>query len=148
MHSHLSKGNKTSNNCYLLTSSGTCCTTLLNNSYIWHRRFGHVSHKNLDETIVADVVLGIPKIKIDFEKVCGPCQIGKYIRMSHKMVQHPSTTRVLELLHMDLMGPMQIESLGGKMEHMSKFDVKSYDDIFMGYSPNSRAYRYLIEGQN
>ena len=29
-------------------------------------------------------------------------------------MQHPSTTRVLELLHMDLMGPMKVESLGGK----------------------------------
>ena len=35
--------------------------------------------------------------------------------MSHKMVQHPSTIRVLELLHMDLIGPMQVESIGGKM---------------------------------
>ena len=28
------KGKRSSNNCYLLTSSGTCCTTLLNNSDI------------------------------------------------------------------------------------------------------------------
>ena len=34
--------------------------------------------------------------------------------MSHKMMQHPSTTMVLELLHMDLMRLMQVESLGGK----------------------------------
>ena len=34
--------------------------------------------------------------------------------MSHKMMQHPSTKRFLELLHMDLLGQMQMESLGGK----------------------------------
>ena len=34
--------------------------------------------------------------------------------MSHKKLQHLTTTKVLELLHMDLMGPMQVESLGGK----------------------------------
>ena len=34
--------------------------------------------------------------------------------MSHQKVQHLTTTKVLELLHMDLMGPMQVESLGGK----------------------------------
>jgi hypothetical protein len=34
--------------------------------------------------------------------------------MSHPKLQHPVTSRVLELLHMDLMGPMQFESLGGK----------------------------------
>ena len=53
-------------------------------------------------------------MKIDLEKVCGPSQISKKIWMSHEMMQHPSTTRVLELLHMDLMGPVQVESLGGK----------------------------------
>ena len=30
------------------------------------------------------------------------------------MTQHMTTTRILELLHMDLIRPMQVESLGGK----------------------------------
>ena len=34
--------------------------------------------------------------------------------MSHKVLQYLVTTRVLELLHMDLMGPMHIESIGKK----------------------------------
>ena len=54
-------------------------------------------------------------MKIDLEKVCGSCQIEKQIPMSHKMKQHCSTIRVLELLHMDLMGPMQIKSIGEKL---------------------------------
>ena len=53
-------------------------------------------------------------MEIDLEKVYNPCQIRKQIRMSHKMMQHPSTTRVLELLHMYLMRLMQVEILGGK----------------------------------
>ncbi|WJX32971.1 hypothetical protein P8452_21231 [Trifolium repens] len=35
--------------------------------------------------------------------------------MSHPMLEHQVTSRPLELLHMDLMGPMQVESLGGKI---------------------------------
>ena len=50
-------------------------------------------------------------MKIIPEKVCGPFQIGKHIQKSNKMMQHPSTTRVLKHLHMDLMGPMQVERL-------------------------------------
>ena len=71
-------------------------------------------------------------MKIDLEKVYGPCQIGKQIIMSHKMVKHPSTTRVLELLHMDLIGPRQFESIGGKMyvfvcaDDYSRFSWVSY----------------------
>ena len=34
--------------------------------------------------------------------------------MSHKKIQHLTMSRGLELLHMDLMGPMQVKSLGGK----------------------------------
>ncbi|MCI60082.1 gag-pol polyprotein, partial [Trifolium medium] len=34
--------------------------------------------------------------------------------MSHQKLQHLVTSKVLELLRMDLMGPMQVESLGGK----------------------------------
>ena len=53
-------------------------------------------------------------MKIDEGKIGGECQIGKQIRMSHQKLRHDTTTKVLELLHMDLMGPMQVESLGGK----------------------------------
>ena len=34
--------------------------------------------------------------------------------MSHHKIQHLTTSKVLELLHMDLMEPIQVESLGGK----------------------------------
>ena len=34
--------------------------------------------------------------------------------MSHPRLEHQTTSQVLELLHMDLMGPMQVESIGGK----------------------------------
>ena len=73
------EGKRSSNNCYLFTCLGTCCTTLLNNSYIWHRILGHISHKSFSETIAVDVVMVILKMEIDLEKVCGPCQIRKQI---------------------------------------------------------------------
>ena len=60
------------------------------------------------------VITGIPELKIVEGKICGECQIGKQVKKSHKMVQHITTSRVLELLSMDLMGPMQVESVTGK----------------------------------
>ncbi|GAA0160085.1 transmembrane signal receptor [Lithospermum erythrorhizon] len=48
------------------------------------------------------------------EKTCGECQVGKQTKVSHQLLQQVVTTRILELLHMDLMGPMQVESVGGK----------------------------------
>ena len=40
------EGERSSDNCYLLACSRICCTTLLNNSDIWHKRLNHISHKN------------------------------------------------------------------------------------------------------
>ena len=41
-------------------------------------------------------------------------KIGKQVQKLHKMVPHLTTARVLEIPHMDLLGPMQTESLSGK----------------------------------
>ena len=48
--------------------------------------------------------------------------------MLHKVIQHMSTARIFELLHMDLMGPMQTESLRGKSYGFV------YVDVFSRYS--------------
>ena len=67
------KGKRSPDNCYLLTLSGTCCSTLMNNSDIWHRRLGNISSRSLSETIAADVDMVIPKMKADPGKICGSC---------------------------------------------------------------------------
>jgi hypothetical protein len=64
----------------------------------------------MKKAISAEAVKGLPKLKIDVDNICGECQIGKQTRMSHPNLQHQVTYRALELLHMDLMGPMQVES--------------------------------------
>ena len=58
-------------------------------------------------------------------RICGSCQSGKQQRASHKVIQDKATSKVLQLLHMDLMGPMQVESLAGK-----KYAFVCVDDIF------------------
>ena len=40
--------------------------------------------------------------------------MGKQTKASHQKVNVIATSRYLELLHVDLMGPTRIESLGGK----------------------------------
>jgi hypothetical protein len=46
--------------------------------------------------------------------VCGPCQLGKQTRAAHTKTLGILTSRNLELLHMDLMGPTKTTSLGGR----------------------------------
>ncbi|PNY15185.1 putative LRR receptor-like protein kinase, partial [Trifolium pratense] len=44
---------------------------------------------------------------------------GNQTKVGHPRIQHQTTSRALELLHMDLMGPMQTESLGGIQHEFS-----------------------------
>ena len=53
---------------------------------------------------------------------CGACQMGKQTKASHHKVNVIATSRCLELLHVDLMGPTRTESLGGKRYIMVIFD--------------------------
>ena len=53
-------------------------------------------------------------MKVSKERVCGPCQLGKQHKASHPTINRLLTSRVLELMHVDLMGPMQNESISGK----------------------------------
>ena len=46
--------------------------------------------------------------------MCGPCQLGKQTRTTHQATLTTTTSRPLELLHVDLIGPTRIESLEGK----------------------------------
>ncbi|KAI3747413.1 hypothetical protein L6452_09869 [Arctium lappa] len=50
----------------------------------------------------------------DGEELLVACEKGKMKRAPHKPKPEPSTNAPLELLHMDLCGPMRTQSLGGK----------------------------------
>ncbi|MCI76046.1 gag-pol polyprotein, partial [Trifolium medium] len=68
----------------------------------------------MKKVIAEEAIRGLPKLRIEEGKICGECQIGKQTKVVHPRLQHQVSSRTLELLHMDLMGPMQTESLGGK----------------------------------
>jgi hypothetical protein len=61
-----------------------------------------------------EIVKDLPKIEKTGKGVCGPCQLGKQTRAAHKKTSSMLTSRNLELLHMDLMGPTKTASLGGR----------------------------------
>jgi len=61
-----------------------------------------------------DLVVGLPTIKYNDGKVCDACAKGKQVKNSFKSKKIVSTSRPLELLHIDLCGPMRIMSRGGK----------------------------------
>jgi len=107
---------------------------------LWHQRLGHLHLKGMKKALSSEAIRGLPDLKIVEGSICGECQIGKQTRMSHPRLEHQATSKVLELLHMDLMGPMQVKSIGGKMyvlvvvDDFSRFTLVNFirekSDIF------------------
>jgi transposase InsO family protein len=60
-----------------------------------------------------DLVLGLKDVKFEKDKLCSACQAEKHVANSHPNKSTMSTTRPLELLHMDLFGPTTYRSIGG-----------------------------------
>ena len=77
-------------------------------SWLWHRTFGHTSMSIISKISKNDLVNGLPKLKFEKDKVCDSCQMGKQTRVSFKSITMISTTRPLQLLHIDSFGPFEL----------------------------------------
>ena len=69
--------------------------------------------EHLNKLISKDLVIGLPKLKFEKDRLCDVCQKGKQVRISFKSENIVSTTQHLQLLHMDLFGPSRTISFGG-----------------------------------
>ncbi|GJW75194.1 integrase, catalytic region, zinc finger, CCHC-type containing protein [Tanacetum coccineum] len=97
-----------------------------------------------------DLVTGLLKFKYHKEHLCPSCEKGKSKRASHPPKPVPNSKQRLHLLHMDLCGPMRVESINGKRalcypkndhEDIRKLGAKVNIGFFIGYSADSCAYR-------
>ena len=80
----------------------------------WHRRLGHVSFDLLTRLSALDLIRGLPKLEFVKDLVCALCRHGKMVASSHPPLTEVMTERPRELLHMDLIGPARVCSVGGK----------------------------------
>ncbi|CAJ2666514.1 unnamed protein product [Trifolium pratense] len=91
-----------------------CLLTLSEEKWIWHKRLGHANWRLISKLSKLDLVRGLPKIKYHSNTLCGSCQKGKITKSSFKPKNIVSTSRPLELLHIDLFGPVNTASINGK----------------------------------
>ncbi|GKC59600.1 retrovirus-related pol polyprotein from transposon TNT 1-94 [Tanacetum coccineum] len=57
---------------------------------------------------------GLPKLKFKKDHLCSACFLGKIKKSSHKPKADETNQEKLYLLHMNLCGPMRVESINGK----------------------------------
>src|ERR1700731_1546370 len=61
-----------------------------------------------------NLVRGLPNLKYVKDTICEECSKGKQTKSSFKSINEVSTSKPLQLLHLDLFGPIRVASLGGK----------------------------------
>jgi hypothetical protein len=98
-------------------SSGVECCFLVRSSselWKWHRKLGHLSFDLLSRLSKLNFVRGLPRLRFEKELVCAPCRHAKMVASSHPPLTDVMTERPCEMLHMDLVGPTRVQSVGGK----------------------------------
>nr|GEW10416.1 integrase, catalytic region, zinc finger, CCHC-type, peptidase aspartic, catalytic [Tanacetum cinerariifolium] len=133
-------------------------------AWLWHRRLSHLNFNTINLLSKNDIVIGLPKLKFVKDHLCSSCELRKAKRKSFQTKTTPSSKRRLQLLHMDLCGPMRVESIDRRKyvlkpsvklfhifgslcyivrdgENLDKIKEKGDACIFVGYSTQPRAYR-------
>ncbi|WVZ83617.1 hypothetical protein U9M48_030745 [Paspalum notatum var. saurae] len=81
--------------------------------WLWHRRLAHVGMGTLKKVMKKNLVRSLKDITFEKNKLFSACQAGKQVANTHPSKTFMSTSRPLELLHMDLFGPTTYTSIGG-----------------------------------
>nr|GEX25971.1 hypothetical protein [Tanacetum cinerariifolium] len=83
-------------------------------AWLWYRRMSHLNFDTINLLSKNDIVVGLPKLKFVKDHLCSSCELGKAKRKSFHTKLTPSSKRQLQLLHMDLCGPMRVASINQK----------------------------------
>ncbi|GJZ92306.1 retrovirus-related pol polyprotein from transposon TNT 1-94 [Tanacetum coccineum] len=83
-------------------------------AWLWHRRLSHLNFDTINLILKNNIMNGLPKLKFFKDHMCSSCELGKAKIKSFHAKTTPSSKRRLQLLHMDLCGPMRVESINGK----------------------------------
>jgi transposase InsO family protein len=91
--------------------------------WLWHHLLAHVGMKNLHKLLKGEHVLELTDVCFEKDRPCAACEAGKQVRTTHQSKNVMTTSRPLELLHMDLLGPIAYLSTEG-----SKYGLVIVDD--------------------
>ncbi|GJT25896.1 retrovirus-related pol polyprotein from transposon TNT 1-94 [Tanacetum coccineum] len=83
-------------------------------AWLWHRRRSHLNFDYINLLSKKDVMIGLPKLKYVKDQLCSSCEVSKAKISSFKTKAVLSSKGRLNLLHMDLCGPMRVASINGK----------------------------------
>ncbi|KAJ9541694.1 hypothetical protein OSB04_028200 [Centaurea solstitialis] len=83
-------------------------------NWLWHKRLSHLNFKTLNQLCINNLVVGLPDFRYTKASLCSACEKGKQTRASFKSKQISFISSPLQLLHMDLFGPVNVQSIARK----------------------------------
>ncbi|GJS11336.1 putative ribonuclease H-like domain-containing protein [Tanacetum coccineum] len=101
----------------IIPSGGVTCLVAKaseDEAILWHKRLGHVNFKNINKLVKSNLVRGLPSKTFKHNHSCLACKKGKQHKASCKKLEERTVREPLELLHMDLFGPVSVASLNRK----------------------------------
>ncbi|GJU49292.1 retrovirus-related pol polyprotein from transposon TNT 1-94 [Tanacetum coccineum] len=81
-----------------------------NKSWLWHRRLNHLNFGTINNLARKDLVRGLPRLKFEKDHLYSACQLGKSKKHTHTPKTENTNLEVLNTLHMDLCGPMRVQT--------------------------------------
>jgi hypothetical protein len=103
----------------------TCLIIKTNMGWLWHRRLAHIGLRNLNKLQKEGHILGLTNILFEKDMPCGACQTNKQVGAPHHAKNMMTTTRPLEILHMDLFNPIAYISIVSNKYGLVIVDVYS-----------------------
>nr|GFA88481.1 hypothetical protein [Tanacetum cinerariifolium] len=109
----------------MMASSPICLLskTSKTKSWLWHCRLSHLNFGASNHLARQGLVRGLPKLKFEKDHLCSACVMGKRTKKTHKPKSKDTNQEKLYLLHMDLYGPMRVESINGKKYIIVRLNV-------------------------
>nr|GEU45842.1 hypothetical protein [Tanacetum cinerariifolium] len=83
-------------------------------SWLWHQRLSHLNFATINNLVKNNLVQGLPNMIFKKDHLCSACEEGKTHQKHQKSKMTFASNKPLYLLHMDLCGPMHVESINGK----------------------------------
>nr|GEU97790.1 retrovirus-related Pol polyprotein from transposon TNT 1-94 [Tanacetum cinerariifolium] len=125
------------------SNSSTCLLGKASSSqsWLWHQRLSHLNFATINNLVKNNLVQGLHKMKFERDHLCFACEQGKIHRNYYKSKTAFASNKPLYLLHMDLCGPMRVESINGKICDVGRLKAKGDIGVFVGYSKESAAFR-------
>ena len=119
---------------------------VIGDSWLWHRRLGHLNFASLKTLQHRNMVYGLPSIQ-EMKEVCEGCALGKHHRESFPKENAWRAKVPLELVHTDVCGSMTTPTHAGNLRFLIFVDDFICMTWIPKFSQSLKDFRDMLKGK-